>query len=91
MRVRSIRRPTPPNQVGVSMWTVYDKGTDGHADVFTARKWVIDRRIPEPIATRDVLRARDITALRDRFASEGMHRLARHAEDDPHIVEVWIV
>lgn len=71
----------------LSLWTVYDHPRD-YPHGYIARRWEIERTGPE--ATDDVLHAHDLESIREHLRNLGLTCLARHAEDEPQIVETWL-
>jgi hypothetical protein len=68
-------------------WTVYNHPRD-YPDTFIARRTDIGRdgiRV-----TNEVVTAPDVESLRDLFRAHGLTAIARDANDDPNIVEVWL-
>ena len=66
----------------IPMWVVYDHPSD-MPEQFVARKWLTDKHTEAFFLgeTLEVLRAK---------LPQGLTRLARHPNDDPAIVEVWL-
>ena len=68
------------------MWTVYDRPRD-YPDGFIARRFDIGKGVHGP--TEHALKA-DLASLRAIFLEAGLTCLARHDDDEPQIVEVWL-
>lgn len=68
------------------MWVVYERPSD-YPEAYVARRWdIVDGC---DMATQEVLVAATLEALRE-MLPEQLHRIARFAEDEPQIVEVWL-
>ena len=67
-------------------WTVYDHPSDYPND-WVARKFVVEAGVVS--RTDDVLTSRALRRLHKKLPA-GLHRLNRHPQDDPKIVEVLI-
>lgn len=67
----------------VTIWVIYDHPRDFPND-FVARRWVGEE------ATREIICAKTVNALRDMLEGRGLVRLERHHSDDPVIMETWL-
>lgn len=72
----------------LDMWVIYDHPSD-FPDTFVARRWEVRA---EERATDDIKKHESLDALRGLIINETRchHRLARFADDDSKIVEVWL-
>jgi hypothetical protein len=66
----------------IALWVIYDHPKD-MPDCFVARKWLTDR------PTEVILKSDSLEVLRSSLP-HGLHRLPRHINDDPSILEVWL-
>lgn len=73
----------------LSLWTIYDHPKD-QPDHFVARRFEARHGHPEPIATQDIIRGRELEPLREYFRKAGLVCLARYKGDDAKIVEMWL-
>lgn len=71
-----------PTLEKIALWVVYDHPKD-MPEFFVARKWLTDQ------PTEVTFKADSLEALRN-LLPHGLHRLPRHMNDDPKIVEVWL-
>ena len=69
------------------MWVVYNHPSDYPED-YVAR---IYYSLPAPAATFMVIRSKSLASLQDFLLSRGAIKFARDPNDDPAILEVWIV
>jgi hypothetical protein len=76
MDLEEAKRRYPP------MIVIYDKPSD-FPTVTVARLWY------GPFATSTVI-VGSLELIRDYCVGQGMVKLERHKDDQPHIVEVWI-
>lgn len=76
-----------PDRGPLLMWVIYDRPTD-FPESYVARLWAALPR-PEPLS--DVLVCDDLEALRDHCIGLGGVRLERQPDDDPTILETWLV
>ena len=76
------QNPLPDNRLRI--WTVYQNPSD-YPEKFVARLWCNDQ------ATGSIIIAPDLDTLHETLHVEygGLHRMARHPDDDPTIVETW--
>jgi hypothetical protein len=72
----------------MNFWVIYDHPRD-FPDKFVARRHYIVRGDPEPRASEEYITADSLDEIRQRVP-QGLACLARYAEDDPNIVEVWL-
>jgi hypothetical protein len=70
----------------LSMWVVYDHPRDV-PESYVARRWEVG---PGEVATDDVVAFDDIDKLRLYFQAQGLVKLMRQQDDQPHIMEVWL-
>lgn len=68
---------------GLLMWTVYEKPSD-FPEHYVARLWHGEE--PQDL----IMASKELERLQANFAAAGLVRMARHANDDPKIVEVWL-
>lgn len=66
----------------MNIWTIYRHPVDYPHD-YVARRFEYDK------PTADVLTAPTLDAIRAKLP-EGLYHMARHPNDDPKIVEVWL-
>lgn len=71
----------------LSLWTVYDHPRDYPAHIVIRRSFVAGGEVHH---TDDVILCDSIEVARELLAEAGRHRLDRHPDDDPVIVEVWL-
>lgn len=76
-------------EVLMSMWTVYDHPTD-YPDNFVARRFEIVPGELEPRRTGHVIITETVEELNEHFDSLGLAFLARHEQDEPQIMGVWM-
>ncbi|MCR7874382.1 hypothetical protein ACVXHM_33725 [Pseudomonas aeruginosa] len=69
----------------LSMWTVYETPLD-YPNHFVARRWLAGSAL---VATKDVLIADDLAALRGKLP-QGLHCLPAIPGDAPSIIETWV-
>jgi hypothetical protein len=69
------------------MWTIYDSPKDSPGN-YVARLWLIERDAPR--ATNETITSPSLEFIRHSMRNSGLTCLARHENDDPCIVEVWL-
>jgi hypothetical protein len=74
-----------PNRL--PMWVIYDHPTD-FPDHFVAR---MHYSLPTPEPTGHVMLSPNVESLRDFFAASGCTLFTRSPEDDPVIIETWLL
>lgn len=67
----------------LAIWVVYDHPKD-YPEYFVARRWIGDKH------DNTVWASKDLDALRDMLAKNGLTRLHRMEGDDPVIMETWL-
>lgn len=67
----------------MDIWTVYDHPKD-FPNNYVARRFFLDT------PTGDIMVCATLDAIRIMLRQKGLSRLARHENDDPVIVEVWL-
>ncbi len=78
----------PAESDPLSMWIVMFQPRDMPGSVFVARRWQVMRG--GALLMTDELRFADnLLDLRKQLPPR-LHRIPRHATDDPHIVECWL-
>lgn len=77
----------PLDRERLPMWTIYDHPAD-HPDGFVGRVWYA---LPEPQALELSVKTATIEALRQLMIDAGYHNVGRQLEDDPSIVETWLI
>lgn len=70
--------------IPIEMWCVYDHPRD-YPNSFVARLFVGEK------ATEQHIIAMDLETIRVFMANNGYSRIHRYPEDDPRIVEIWLV
>lgn len=77
----------PPADVVLDMFVLYDRPFDA-PNHFVARRWFVVRGQLDsvPGESKQAETLADVRAL----LPVGKHRLDRHLNDDPKIVEVWV-
>jgi hypothetical protein len=68
------------------MWTIYDHPRD-FPDSFVSRRFEVAM---EPVATGDIIIARELEPLRATMMEAGLVVMARNEGDDPKIIETWV-
>jgi hypothetical protein len=71
----------------IPMWVIYDHPTD-YPTEFVAR---LHFSTPRPEASGWMVRSPDVETMQREFARLGFLRLARHINDDPVIMETWLL
>lgn len=69
------------------MWVLYDHPNDA-PDHFVARLW---HSLPLPEPTAIAVRDPDVEVIRAAFQELGFHKLDRSPDDEPHIMESWLI
>jgi hypothetical protein len=76
-----------PDDMRLQLWTIYDRPSD-YPSNFVARLSLVGAGGAQP--TGRLLVSTDLDALRRQMMTWGLHCITRFAEDEPHIVEVWL-
>ena len=71
----------------LSLWTVYERPKD-YPIGWVARRFEVTAAGPKP--TNSVIKCARLEPIREKLARAGLFCLARHAEDEPQIVETWL-
>jgi hypothetical protein len=77
---------TATPHIEMSQWVIYEHPRD-YPYQYVMRRW--DIRGGSMMATDETAFAGTLEEIRDKVPA-GLYRLARFAEDDPCIVEVWL-
>jgi hypothetical protein len=82
-----IKRQWETQQRGIlSMWTIYNHPRD-FPDSFVARRFEVAM---EPVATNDIIIARELDPLRTTMMEAGLVVMTRNERDEEQIVETWV-
>jgi hypothetical protein len=76
-----------PEDARLQLWTVYDRSPD-YPQHYVARLSLVNAS--DIANTEHLLVSSDLLAIRAQLLARGLHRIARHPDDQPLIVEVWL-
>lgn len=76
-----------PEQARLQLWTIYDHPRD-YPSNYVARLSIVGPAGAE--MTEHLLVSTDLAAIRGQLEAWGLHRIPRHPDDEPWIVEVWL-